>query len=117
MGIYSYYFTCMGSLIFLLQLHRREINCDTVLGLDSVRIRSISGHFLKCAVTLILFEHTSVVYWMHTSIRVFTYGFSPTAIHHVTVENCLNGCPKIILDAGLVAVVTLQFPGLHAHLA
>jgi hypothetical protein len=29
---------------------------------------------------------------------------------------CISGCPKIILDAGLVASVKLQFPGQHFHL-
>lgn len=40
--------------------------------------------------------------------------FNTTVLRHVTVTKCNNGCPKIILDAGLVKGA-LQFPGQHPH--
>jgi hypothetical protein len=42
--------------------------------------------------------------------------FNPTVLHHITILKCVNGCPKIIVDAALDADLKLQFPGLHAHL-
>jgi hypothetical protein len=51
-----------------------------------------------------------------TSIRVSTYGFNTKVLHHITVVKCVSWCPKIILDAGLVVNVMLEFPGQHAHL-
>jgi hypothetical protein len=52
---------------------------------------------------------------MHQSIRLFTCGFNTTVLHHITAMKCVSG-PKTILDAGVVALVKLQFCGLHAHL-
>jgi hypothetical protein len=48
---------------------------------------------------------------MHT----FICGFNTTVLCHITAMKCINGCPKIILDAGLVIDMKLQFPDLHAH--
>jgi hypothetical protein len=45
-----------------------------------------------------------------------SHGFNTTMLHHIIVLNFVNGYQKIILDAGLVMGVKLQFPGLHAHL-
>jgi hypothetical protein len=47
---------------------------------------------------------------------VFTLRFSTTVLQHITAVKCVKGCPKMFLDARLVADVKLQFPGLHAHL-
>jgi hypothetical protein len=33
-----------------------------------------------------------------------------------TDVKCFSGRPKLILDAGLLTNMKLQFPGLHAHL-
>jgi hypothetical protein len=49
-------------------------------------------------------------------ILVFVCSFNMTVLHHITVVKYVNCCLKIILDAGLVTDVKLQFPGLHAHL-
>jgi hypothetical protein len=51
--------------------------------------------------------------WCSLNIRVSSYGFNSTVLQHITI---VNGCPKVILDGGLVADVKLQIPGLHAHL-
>jgi hypothetical protein len=47
-------------------------------------------------------------------ICIFTCGFNPTVLHYITVVKCVNGCPKIILDTGLVTDVKLHSPGQHA---
>jgi hypothetical protein len=39
-----------------------------------------------------------------------------TALHHIITVKCVNSYPNIILGDGLDADVSLQFPGLHAHL-
>jgi hypothetical protein len=46
----------------------------------------------------------------------FTCGFNKPVLHHTAVVNYVSSCPKIILDAGLVADVKLQLLGLHTHL-
>jgi hypothetical protein len=43
-------------------------------------------------------------------------GFGATLPHHMTVLECVNSFPKIMLGAGFVADVALQFPGLQFHL-
>jgi hypothetical protein len=35
--------------------------------------------------------------------RVFTCGFNTTLLRHIAVVTCVNGCPKIMPAAGLVA--------------
>jgi hypothetical protein len=47
---------------------------------------------------------------MYPSVIGFIYGFSMMVLHHVTVVKCVNSCTKIILDAGLVVDMKLQFP-------
>jgi hypothetical protein len=37
-------------------------------------------------------------------------------LHHIAVVKCVSGCPKIVMDTGLVVDMKLQFPGLHALL-
>jgi hypothetical protein len=70
-------------------------------------------HVLVFAIFLILFQHAKVDYWMICpSVRVFTCGNNTTALDHATVMKWVNGCPKIILVAG----VKLQFYALHGHL-
>jgi hypothetical protein len=39
-----------------------------------------------------------------------------TKLYHIVILNCGNGYQKIMLDAGLVVEVQLQFPGLLVHL-
>jgi hypothetical protein len=51
-----------------------------------------------------------------TSIHILIYGFNMTVLHYITIMKCVNGCPKIVLDTGLVTDVKLQVPGLHAVL-
>jgi hypothetical protein len=41
--------------------------------------------------------------------RVLTFSFSTTVLQHITAMKCVNGCPKIIVDAGLVADVKFSF--------
>jgi hypothetical protein len=53
---------------------------------------------------------------MYPSRRVFTRGFNTTLLRHIAITKCVNGCPKIIPDAGLVADVKLKFRHLYAHL-
>jgi hypothetical protein len=53
---------------------------------------------------------------MCSPLHVFTCGFNTTVLHHITIVKCVSGCPKIILDAGLVADVKLLYSGLQAHL-
>jgi hypothetical protein len=53
---------------------------------------------------------------MCPSIRVFACAFTTKVPHHVTIVKLVNGCPKIILDAGVFVYVEFQFPGLHVHL-
>lgn len=36
--------------------------------------------------------------------------------YHVTGVKCVKGCLKIILEAGLLVEVKLQFPGLYTHI-
>jgi hypothetical protein len=43
-------------------------------------------------------------------------GFNTTVLDCIANMKCVSGWPKIILDARMVAVVELQFLGLHAHL-
>jgi hypothetical protein len=77
---------------------------------------TLHRHELVTAIASASFEHAKVEYCkMCPSIRALHYGFN-TAVPHITVVKCAKGCPKVILDAGLVADMKLQFPGLHAHL-
>jgi hypothetical protein len=39
---------------------------------------------------------------MCPSMRVFACGFNTRVLHRITVVKCVGGCPKIILDAGMV---------------
>jgi hypothetical protein len=65
-------------------------------------------HELVAAITLI---------WnICPSMRVFTCSFNTAVIHHIRIVKYVSGCPKVILDVGLVADVKFHFPGLHAHL-
>jgi hypothetical protein len=47
---------------------------------------------------------------------IFMCGLNMTMLNHVVITKCINGGPKIILDAELVTDVKLQFPGLHSYL-
>jgi hypothetical protein len=67
------------------------------------------------AVPLIFFEHAGVWY-VWPSMDVFTCRFKTLGLDPVAVAKGENGCPKIILDAGLVADSNFRFPGLHGHL-
>jgi hypothetical protein len=68
-------------------------------------------------ITFIFFEHTTAVYWkICPSVSVFARAFSTKVLHDITIVKFVNGYPKIILEAGSVADVTFQFPGLHVHL-
>jgi hypothetical protein len=53
---------------------------------------------------------------MRLSICVFTCGFITTVLHYITTVKFFSCCQEIILDAELFMDLTLQFPGLHAHL-
>jgi hypothetical protein len=50
------------------------------------------------------------------SICICSCGSNTAVLHHSAAVKYFNCCPKIILDAGLVLHVKLQFPGLLAHL-
>jgi hypothetical protein len=64
------------------------------------------------AITLIFFQHTEVgCSKVCPVIRIFICAFNTTLLHYITFVKYLNGCSKIILDAGLVTDVKL-----HAHL-
>jgi hypothetical protein len=46
---------------------------------------------------------------------VIACGFNTIVLHHIMVMKCVNSCPKIALNAGLIDDMKLQFPGLHIH--
>jgi hypothetical protein len=57
--------------------------------------------------------------WTHGNRQLcaLQYKSSHVAKHYnIMVVKCVNSCPKIVLDAGLVTDMKPQFHGLHAHL-
>jgi hypothetical protein len=40
---------------------------------------------------------------MCSSKHVFTCDLNTTVLHHIAVVKCINGCKKLILNAGSVA--------------
>jgi hypothetical protein len=92
--------------------------CGTVISGDCLTGRQILLARINDSKCLnILRTHLELTtIWRVLQECIFTWGFNTTVLHHIRDVQCVSWCPKIILDAGLVVTVTLEFPGLHDHL-
>jgi hypothetical protein len=82
---------------------------DYLRGSQILRAR-VNGHDCLQTHLTVLLEDVS----FNTRLDMW---FQHDGAHHITAVKCVSDCPKIILGAGLVRDMKLQFRGLHAHLA